>query len=191
MIIFLLLSLAFFVVYKASIIPIIHYNKTYTYNVHSVSPDPPSYIKIIDDTHYIAIPNLELKDDYNQGFSIILIQGRYRESHNIFVLGKNITKTNLWFNSYDDFKAGKYSKTSNTKRTITKVELPFEEGLLKKRKGTFYYKSWKINTYLRKKRPVLMKLKKSKINLPTTEKEFIQRYHKKQAHQQEYFCVII
>ncbi|GBG94017.1 hypothetical protein LFYK43_04760 [Ligilactobacillus salitolerans] len=158
----------------------INRNQTYTYNGKKVSPDAPSYIKIVDGSHYVAIPNLEMRDDSNQAFGITFVQGVYTKKHDDFKLGKNAQKTELWFDSYDDFKDGRYTISKSRQIKLKKTVPPFEEGKLTKKKGIYYYKSNRINTYSLKKKFLYLRLRKAKINLPTTEKEFIRQYHQKQ-----------
>lgn len=133
----------------------------------------------------MAIPQLNLEDDYNQGFKIDFIQGSYTRAQGVIILGKHITSTQLWFDNYQAFEAGVYSK-KKVKISLDKATQPFEEGQLIKKHGLYYYKSKRLDTYLSiKKKYVSIRLKPAKINIPTTEKEFIQRYHKKQSRQQE------
>ena len=179
----LLVAVGSFLVWKANDVSKIDYNQTYTYKAKKINTGPPSYLRIVDSSHYVDIPQLNLEDDYNQGFKIDFIQGNYTRSKNTIILGKNVTRTRLWFNSYEYFEDGVYSK-KKVKIPLAKTMVPFEEGQLIKKHGLYYYKSKRLNTYDSiKKKYVSIRLKPAKINLPTSEKEFIQRYHKKQGQQ--------
>ncbi|GKS81695.1 hypothetical protein LPAF129_13810 [Ligilactobacillus pabuli] len=181
----LLVAVGSFLLWQANGVTKINYNQTYTYENKRISPDPPSYFRIVDGSHYVTIPQLNLEDDYNQGFKIDFIQGSYTRSQGVLILGKNITRTRLWFDNYQAFEKGMYSK-KNAKIPLNQATSPFEEGQMFKKHGLYYYKSKRLDTYLSiKKKYVSIRLKPAKINIPTTEKEFIQRYHKKQSHQQE------
>ena len=181
----LLVAVGSFLVWKANGVSKIDYNQTYTYKAKKINTGPPSYLRVVDSSHYVAIPRLNLDDDYNQAFGVEFVQGRYTYSKGVLVLGKHITSTRLWFDNYQAFEKGMYSK-EKVKIPLTRAMAPFEEGELIKKHGLYYYKSKRLNTYDSiKKKYVSIRLKPAKINLPTTKKEFIQRYHKKQGHQQE------
>ena len=181
----LLIPIIFFMTWEAQGVSKVNYNQTYTYENKRITPDPPSYFKILDGSHYVAIPQLSLEDDYNEAFVVEFIQGSYTRSQDVIILGGDVTSTRLWFDSYQNFEKGVYSK-KRVKIPLNKISAPFEEGQLIKKHGLYYYKSKRLNTYLSiKKKYVSIRLKKAKLDLPTTEKEFIQRYHKKQGHQQE------
>lgn len=171
--------------WKSNTVTKINYNQTYTFgNKHD---GPFSYIKFLDDSHYVAIPRLRLENDYNEPFGIFFIQGVYSRKKEAYLLGKNVKITDLWFDNYQDFESGKYTLQSYHKKDKYKF-MPYVSGCIKKKRILLYYNRT-IKVYNPEKKETyqseIVSLKKAKLSLPNTEKEFIQRYHKKQGHQQE------
>lgn len=189
MIIFLLALVAMvgFISWKQNSVTEINYNQTYTFNAKRTTGAPPSYIVFLDESHYLAIPELNLENDCNQAFGVDFIQGTYRKREDVYKFEKKGKVTNLWFDNYENFEAGKYT-IQRGKINAENKYLTFASGTISKERLSFVYKqiiriynSGKTDRYKRNN----FKLKRTKFNIPTTEKEFIQRYHKKQSHQQE------
>ncbi|WEV57142.1 hypothetical protein [Ligilactobacillus acidipiscis] len=166
----------------------IKYQQTYTYNADKDYTGDPSYIKFIDSSHYVAIPTLAIKKDPEEddGPQIDFLQGEYSRQGNKFQLGRNIKDTILLFYTYSDFKKGKFIKEEKKGTQPKTIPFPFAENYLKK-KGKYYVYHWRTGSgnYPFDYTDGFVRLKKSKLDIPSTEKEFIQRYHKKQKNQQE------
>lgn len=175
--------------WKANHVTKIKYNQTYTYKVGKDHTDYPAYIKFLDGSHYIAMPMIDLTRDpeVDDGIQIDFLQGSYRRKDNKICLGKKIITTTLLFNSYGDFKRGKFIKEVRKGHNPKEGLAPFEGNYIKKQ-GKYYTYRWK--TRIGGGHPLhyitgFVRLKKSKLDIPSTEKEFIQRYHKKQKRQLE------
>lgn len=166
----------------------IRYNQTYTYDSTKDGSYHPSYIKFIDRSHYVAIPVLNTTEDVAEdGVMVAFLQGKYQKDKNKLQLGYDVHNTTLIFDDNDKFKRGIFEKIeSDSSRQSQKAKFPFEENYLKK-KGKYYVYRWKTRQgdYPHHATTGFVRLKKSKLDIPSTEKGFIQRYHKKQKHQQE------
>lgn len=166
----------------------IRYNQTYTYDSTKDGSYSQSYIKFIDRSHYVAIPVLNTKKEAEEdGVTIYFLQGKYQKNENKLQLGNDVHNTTLIFDYYNDFKQGIFEKKElDSSRQSQKFKLPFEENYLKK-KGKYYVYRWKTRQgdYPYHATTGFVRLKKSKLDIPSTEKEFIQRYHKKQKNQHE------
>ncbi|GBG94014.1 hypothetical protein LFYK43_04730 [Ligilactobacillus salitolerans] len=162
----------------------INYGQTYTYDATKDGSYDPSYIKFIDSSHYVAVPVLDIKEDPEEddGPAIYFIQGKYRKDEKSrFQLGKSIRNTTLIFDSYADFEKGDFKKNELSESQARKFMLPFEENFVQK-KGKYYFYRWKTmqGDYPYHTRKGFVHLRKAKKDIPTTEKEFIRKYHKKQ-----------
>lgn len=108
-----------------------------TYKGEKISA--PSYTKFIDKNNYVALPDFSTEEDYDQGLSVIFIEGMYEKSEsNKYSLGKNLRDFRVSFDSYQKYKKKKYSfaPSYEPKGGMTS----FEEGDIFSKDGRYYYR---------------------------------------------------
>ncbi|GBG94016.1 hypothetical protein LFYK43_04750 [Ligilactobacillus salitolerans] len=169
-------------IWKTNSVTKLKTNQTYMLDNKQTGGDPPSYIKFLDNSRYVAIPLQNLDEDSDQIVGVTFIQGTYSQRHNRYILGNNTKETSLVFSNYQDFEKGDYT-LQHKKVSPQEKNYIFVGNYIKKEHGAFCYK-WaiKINNADKPDRykSKFVRLKKSKLDIPITEKEFIRKYHKKQ-----------
>lgn len=88
----------------------IEYGEVYTFPVRD---DSLAYIKFLDETHYVAIPNRKKPEDCfadGEAYNLSFVQGEYKEEDGKFILGIRIERIALFFNDDIELKNREYDE---------------------------------------------------------------------------------
>lgn len=157
--------------------------QVYTYDYSVEKLNSPSYIKFLDNEHYVAYLGFDSEESFGDGepYSLIFLEGTYKKTKNEFFLGTNFSRVTLLIPTKQDLKEKKYQRVYKlSKNDFTEQELSsFERGRIKKRAGVWQFQ-WrtKNNTEPVKYNYGWVKLKKSKKKIPNSIDDLLKEYKK-------------
>lgn len=153
------------------------YGQTYTYDSKKDYSLYPSYIKFLDQNHYVALVEYNVKDDYDGLINLRYISGEYSKKNNKILLGKNITKTQIIYPSFTEYKNKEnfLIKTENPEKNSK--QLPFQDNYIQIRKGSYQY-HWRTGSADKPPRysTGFVKLTKTNKKIPSNSQDFIKKY---------------
>ncbi|MBX8938101.1 hypothetical protein P7D85_20440 [Enterococcus hulanensis] len=159
-------------------------NQVYTYDKDVDKTIAPSYIKFIDNTHFVAILGLNNpKESFGDGeyYSYNYLEGTYERDKDEISLSGDFKQYVFKFPTIDAWNKKKYEKIGVlSKNEIQADQLAsFQRGKIEKRNGVWQFQ-WrtKNNTEPVKYNYGWVKLKKSKKKIPDSIDDLLKEYKK-------------
>lgn len=161
----------------------IEFNQVYSYKEDDDSQKEASFIKFIDDSHYVArlsgyTPEKSFGD--GESYEIVFLEGRYKKSNHMIILGEDFKEVRLTFSSQENLEKkifkSYYERTKSDKEDsgfysfergkISKIDevLQFELQIVTGDTPPKYAYEW-------------IKLKLTDQKLPSSIKELLSQYH--------------
>ena len=159
----------------------IEYGEVYVYKKGEV----PSYIKFIDSKRYVAMPLVDMENDYDYGPAIRLVEGKYVKKNGNYYLGIEIRMATILFPTIDDYEDKVYEGPPRIDYEADNRFIPFTNTPIIKKDGEYWY-TWEVGDWKEgdKEKPSGIrtgetKLEKTNKKIPNSIEDFLSQYSQK------------
>jgi len=159
-------------------------NQVYTYDKDADKTIAPSYIKFIDNTHFVAILGLNNpKESFGDGepYSYNYLEGTYERDKDEISFSGDFKQYVLKFPTIDAWNKKKYEKIGVLSKNEIQADqrASFQRGRIKKRAGVWQFQ-WRTKNKIEqvKYNYGWVKLKSSKKKIPNSVDDLLKEYKK-------------